>query len=202
HRPRSGAAPRHLRYARLPASAARRGRNGRTMNNMFASCARSEPLLVTSCAMMRWCSVPPRLEHCSRRPLSRGHRSTVSVRFDRQGTCAPSPPSAGDSDLVDAPLRAIAQHHAGAPGAPDVRAEVISGFKRIGADTNLVEGPGTAATKDRAHDARVSTCQNPGIVGRNYRIGRKHTLARESGTELNAPGAVRSKLHALGQLLQ
>jgi hypothetical protein len=34
HRPRSGAAPRHLRYTRLPASAARRGGNGRTTNDI------------------------------------------------------------------------------------------------------------------------------------------------------------------------
>src|SRR5262245_24247755 len=36
HRPRSGAAPRHLRYARLPATAARRGGSGRTMNDIAA----------------------------------------------------------------------------------------------------------------------------------------------------------------------
>src|SRR5262249_13616842 len=33
HRPRSGAAPRHLRYARLPATAARRGGSGSTVND-------------------------------------------------------------------------------------------------------------------------------------------------------------------------
>src|SRR5262249_57757293 len=36
HRPGSGAAPRHLRYARLPATAARRGGSGRTMNDIAA----------------------------------------------------------------------------------------------------------------------------------------------------------------------
>src|SRR5499426_1846205 len=36
HRPRSGAAPRHLRHARLPATAARRGGSGRTMNDIAA----------------------------------------------------------------------------------------------------------------------------------------------------------------------
>src|SRR5262249_20177024 len=49
----------------LPPLAARRGGSGRTMNDMFASCARSEPLFVTSCAMMRCARFPPRLEHCS-----------------------------------------------------------------------------------------------------------------------------------------
>jgi hypothetical protein len=83
------------------------------------------------------------------------------------------------------------------PPSPDVRAKVNSAFKRIGTDTNLVKGPAAAATKNRAQDACVSTCQNPGIAGRNCRIGRKHTFPRESGAELNAPGAVRSMLHAL-----
>src|SRR5262249_29056269 len=36
YRPRSGAAPRHLRYARLPATAARRGGSRRTMNDIVA----------------------------------------------------------------------------------------------------------------------------------------------------------------------
>src|SRR5262249_54479810 len=37
HRPRSGAAASHLRYARLPATAARRGGGGRTMNDDIAA---------------------------------------------------------------------------------------------------------------------------------------------------------------------
>ena len=37
HRPRSRAAPRHLRYARLPATAACRGGSGRTMNDRMSS---------------------------------------------------------------------------------------------------------------------------------------------------------------------
>src|SRR5262249_13990785 len=36
HRPRSGAAPRHLRHARLPATAPRGGGSGRTMNDIAA----------------------------------------------------------------------------------------------------------------------------------------------------------------------
>jgi hypothetical protein len=45
------------------------------------------------------------------------------------------------------PLPVVAQHDAGSPGTPDVRTEVIRAFKRIGADSNLVESPGTAATE-------------------------------------------------------
>src|SRR6516164_8313098 len=122
--------------------------------------------------------------------------ATIQERFS--GDCCPCGASY-HSCMVS---RVVAQHQAGTPRAPDVRTEVIRAFKRIGADTNLVEDPGTAATENRAQDARVSPCQYPGMLARKVRIGPKHTLAREPGGELNAPRAVRSKLYALAQLLK
>jgi hypothetical protein len=82
-----------------------------------------------------------------------------------------------------------AQHHAGATDAPDARTQVVGAFKGVGADADLVEGLGAAAAEDRAQDACVFARQNLGIAARDRGIGRKHTLARESGAELNAPGA-------------
>ena len=87
------------------------------------------------------------------------------------------------------PLRVVAQHHTRAPGAPNFSTQVVGALKRVGADTDLVEGASAAAVENRAQDARVSTCQNVGIAARNRRIGRKYALARESGAELNAPWA-------------
>ena len=79
------------------------------------------------------------------------------------------------------PLRVIAQHHTRAPGEPNFSTQVVGALKRIGADTDLVEGAGAAAVENRAQDARL-------IGGR--RRGRTLMVGSSSET-LHPPAAVR-----------
>src|SRR5262249_32115930 len=175
------------------------GRNAPAINSTKKSSLFEVPNLASKLAAFSKARNQPICRSCrgsrsSSPSISRPPRRSASTSLKR---CWPPP----IRQLSLVPLRVVAQHHTSAPGAPNFGTQVVCALKRVGADTDLVEGAGAAAVDNRAQNARVSTCQNLGIAARNRRIGRNYALARESGAELNAPWAVCYEVHSLSQLL-
>src|SRR5437870_2087499 len=99
--------------------------------------------------------------------------------------CASAPGAERSVDPRSATPRsgAVAQHDAGAAGAPEGAAELLGGGAAAGADAHLIERSRAAAQEPRRDDAVVASLEQLVITRRQQAVAMQHLVAGKTGGE-------------------